>query len=188
MTLDLEIRRNLFHLIFGVAIAFYVLFVGRSISIISFAVGILICVFFADCLQRMKIPVLNWIIKKMEREGQIPGGGVLTFFIGSLIITSVPWFSMETVFIAIVLTAVIDSFTVFIGKYYGKVIIYQDKNFLGTFAGFLAGTLAVSPFLTIYQAAIVCLSGSIVELFLPYDNITIPITTATVLTILTTLI
>ncbi len=180
--LDLEFRRNLFHLFLGIFIAIFVLFAGSSISVVFFSILLLICLLFSDLLQEHGVPGLNFIIDKFERRDQIPGEGVITFFVGALIVTSI--FPSNIAFISILLVSVIDSFTVLVGRKYGWITICEDKNLTGTFAGFLVGFLFIYPFLEPLHALIVAFAGSVSELFCPYDNIAIQVVTAVILAIL----
>lgn len=182
MSISLEFRRNLFHLTMGILIAFSILYVPREVAIIGFGTGLLLCVAISERLKVSNLPIFDLFVDKMEREGKRPGSGVITFFIGSLIAVSV--FSTYIAFVSILLVAIIDSFTVIIGKRFGKIKIYKDKSLRGFLAGFLMGLMISVVLLPVHHAIIVCLAASLTELYIPHDNISIPVVSGTVLTLI----
>lgn len=184
--MDLELRRNLFHLVIGVAVAIFVAEVGRKISIMLFSIALISGLILSEILEDNRIPVFSFFIDKFERQGQKPGIGVLTFFAGSLATLIV--FKLEIAFIAILLLAFIDSFATILGKAFGKIKIYGEKTLTGSLGGFIVGLAVAAPFLSPIQLIVACGAGSLSELLLPYDNLSIPLAVGVALGITTILI
>lgn len=166
----------------GIAIAFSILYIPRRIAILSFGIGLLLSVVISERLKICNLPVFDLFINTMERKDERPCKGVITFFIGSLIAVTV--FSTYTAFISILLVSIIDSFTVMIGKRFGKIKLYKEKTFRGSLAGFIMGLLISSVLLPIHHAVVVCLACSLAELYLPYDNVSIPVVAGITLTLI----
>jgi len=87
--LDFEIRRKLFHALFGLFLIFILFYSGRN-SLIFFltiflVIGSTIIILMG---QDRKIPIADWFEKTFEREDvRFPGYGAFWYVVGTLILS-----------------------------------------------------------------------------------------------------
>lgn len=179
----LEVRRQLFHLFFGIFTVILLLygFIDKWFILYLILIGLII----SFLSKKIKIPVIHWFLKKYERPEEIkkfPGRGVITYLIGAFLVTYL--FSMEIAMASILVLAFGDSISHLFGIHYGKRKLFlNDKKFLeGSIAGLLAAFFGALVFLPWYEAFFAALFGMIaevVELKLGADrvddNIVIPL-------------
>ena len=179
-----EIKRNIFHLIFGVVLAYLVLFLGDKPSIVLFGTCIVLGLVVSEImLRKIHIPVFSFFISIMERKDARPGQGAIHFLAGAFI--ALLFFGTEIVFISLLILALADSFSTIVGIWIGKIKIYKKRTLEGTTAGFIVAFGVCLFYLPVIIALYACLVGSIVELFSPIDdNIAIPPITGVALFIL----
>ncbi|MBS3060404.1 MAG: hypothetical protein J4432_02750 [DPANN group archaeon] len=176
-----EIKRNVFHLVFGLFIA-YLIFIFDRTELINLLSGMLIIAILVsrEAKFNKRIPVVSWLLKNFERKRVWPGTGAITFITGALV--SLLFFPKDAVFIAMIILAIGDSFSTIFGKIYGKHKIHGKKTLEGFLAGFFGSFIAVSFIITPIVAFITCFAAALIELFAVLDdNLLVPITVSALL-------
>lgn len=190
--IELETRRNLFHLILGLLLVagLYYNLLDVWIMLAVVVVGFLL----STASRKRPVPLIHWFLQRFERredvEGGIPGRGALFFFVGLLLALAL--FEHEVVLASVTIFVLADSISPLVGVKVGKVRHpLSDKKFLeGSIAGFifafLGAMLFVSPleallatFFAVVVEAIDTVKGRRIE-----DNITIPLVAGLVMTLL----
>lgn len=183
-TMKREIRRNVFHLAFGLILAYLIVLLGTGYSIIVFGTCIVLGLIISEMMtKKVYVPVFSFFIRIMERKNVRPGAGVIHFISGGFI--ALVFFGSEIAFISMLILAFADSFSTIVGLWIGKIRIYKKRTLEGTTAGFVIAFVACTFYLPALTAFYACLVGSFVELFSPIDdNIAIPPVVGAVLFIL----
>ncbi|GEM_PF-593473 len=167
-----EIKRQAFHLVFGVFLAFFILYLGRDVSLTLLATGIMLSVYVSRLSKKQRVPVISWFLETFERKHASPGGGLITACIGGFI--SLALFGAFAAFVSILLLAYVDSFSTVIGKSYGRTKLLGKKTLEGFVGGMIAGFFIASIFLPGHIAAVAAFVAAVVELLPGDDNISIP--------------
>lgn len=177
----LEVRRQIFHLLLGVAIV-----ILYSLEILT--INMLFAIFFIGFVislasRKCKIPVIHWFLKNFEREKEFkenPGKGTLMYIAGVLI--ALLLFKESIALAAIMILAVGDSVAHMIGKYFGRYRLKNAKHIEGTVAGIFFASVAASMFVkptTAFLASTVAMVAEAVELrigrMIIDDNLAIPV-------------
>lgn len=185
---NLEIRRQIFHILLGVSLVillnnkliidwhiFWLLALGIAISWLSL---------------RFRIPVIAWFLDKFERKQVRPGKGVITYFIGVLL--ALKLFPFDIAMASILILALGDGVSSLIGPF-GKLKtkLSDKKLFEGTFMGGLLGATAALFFVApveAFLASFVAMFFEAMEIRLNQkilnDNVIVPIVAGTVITLL----
>jgi len=174
----METRRQIFHILIGLTtIAFLFLF-GRTITIVSIFITILLGLLVINQLYLgRKIHLIQWFISNFERKNvDFPGWGSACYATGVLLLCCF-LADINEIAASILIIALGDGLATIIGKM-GKISILYNKNkkiegSAAFFIGSLTGYLFIGP-LIIPAAAI----SMIVE-SMPInidDNISLPIT------------
>jgi len=134
-----EPLRKAVHLIFGLAIACFILFSERRLALYALVIALFLGFILSDALSRgYTIPMVSTIIATLERRDVFPGKGALFFALGALF--SLTFFPKEVTFIGLVVLALLDSVTTLVGLRFGRTRIYNHKSIEATLAGFAATT------------------------------------------------
>jgi dolichol kinase len=189
--IDLETRRNLFHL--GLGVSVLVLFYFDLVNAWSLMGALLIGFLVSLTSRRKRIPVIGWFLEHFEREEVIdafPGKGAFFITLGFLL--SIALFPKDIALAAIAILTFGDSVCYLFGTKAGRIKHpLCDKKFIeGNIFGFLAAVLAASIFVSPLEAflasafamtmeAIDSIKGTRIE-----DNITIPIVAGGTITLL----
>ena len=183
--MELELKRNAFHLVLGCILAVVVLTIEKEYSLYLFAFSLIIGYALSErIMQGKRVFFLEPFLDNFEREEERPGKGALHFFIGAFI--SLVFFPKEIVFISILILAFDDSFSTVFGQIYGRIKIKKAKTFEGFLAGFGACLVVTRFFVPLHVALIACFIAAVVELYsFLDDNITIPVSTSLIIYILT---
>ncbi|MBD3203100.1 hypothetical protein GF327_02310 [Candidatus Woesearchaeota archaeon] len=193
--MDLEVKRQIFHMIVGVIIVF-VLNINSDIVDKYFEIVLLIIIitglFLSMVSKRIKIPVFSDLLKEFDRKSDIrefPGKGPFYYLVG--VYFTVMIFSTDIASAAILILAFGDSISHLIGKYFGKtkMIIHPEKLLEGTIAGIIAATLFSSIFVGIISGFIAStitmfIEAAELEYFKIDDNFFIPVLAGLILSIL----
>lgn len=161
----LEIRRQLFHLLFGLLLVFllYTEFIDAFIVFMMLIAGVGVSVLSRE----INIPVVSWFLQRFERPEDIrkfPGKGAIFFLIGVLIVLVLP-FGKNTALAAITILALGDSVSHIVGRFYGRTQHPLNKKLMleGTLAGVMAGFLGAVLFVSIIEAFLASLFAMIAE-------------------------
>ena len=170
-----EPLRKAVHLIFGLAIACFILFSERKLALYALVIALFLGFILSDALSRgYTIPGVSKIIATLERRDVLPGKGALFFALGALF--SLTFFPKEVTFIGLVVLALLDSVTTLVGVRFGRTRIYNHKSLEGTLAG-VAVTGAALCFLVPSAVALATAAvTALAELISPVDdNLVIPV-------------
>ena len=187
----LEVRRQIFHLFFGILIVILLMFgfIDKWLLFYLIIMGIII----SFLSKRIKIPIIYWFLENFERPQDLkrfPGKGVITFLIGAFLVTL--FFSMDIAMPAILVLALGDSVSHIFGIHYGKrKHLLNNKKFIeGSIAGFIAAFIGALIFVPWHEAFFAALFAMIVEAIeikigaeQVDDNIVIPLVAAIVITV-----
>ncbi len=185
----LELRRQIFHMIFGLLIVFAVKWQVVPIwCLLVIAVG---GIFFSFLSLRVNVPVLEYFLKRFERKYLMkvfPGRGAFFFVLASWL--TLYLFDFYVALSAILILALMDSSAHFVGKYWGKTPNPFNPNKhlegfgVGLVAGFLGAVFFVPPWIALCGAVV----GSTIEVFEIElgnhkidDNLTIPLASGLVM-------
>lgn len=189
----LEIRRQVFHLLFGCLLVFlFKFYLLTTDTLFLLIVLMLIMIYF---LRRYHRPsFLHQTLSFFEREKHIarfPARGILFFTIGSFL--SFLLFPDAIALASIIVLSLGDSVTNVVGRYFGKLEIFYNpkKHWEGTIAGIFFATLGASFFLPLWVAFVSATGALLIETcdfsFLGIeidDNLTIPLITGGIASLL----
>src|SRR3989338_8124706 len=117
MITEFEIRRNIFHIFYGIIILMSVYLDILTVFHLLMILGLGIVISFFSTLY--KIPVIQWFIDRFERQHAIPGWGALTFLTGCIIVLFL--FEKNTAYAGIMVLTFGDSFSHLAGMSFGKL-------------------------------------------------------------------
>lgn len=142
-----EVRRNIFHLFYGLI---YVLFIYFDVfKLIHLLLLLLIGTFIALASLRYKLPFVSWFLEKFERPNNFPGKGALTFLVG--VIFAVALFEKPIALAAIMILTIGDSISHIVGRFYGNLknplnnLRYIEGTLIGALLASFGAMLFVSP-------------------------------------------
>ncbi|MBI2105519.1 hypothetical protein HYT56_01635 [Candidatus Woesearchaeota archaeon] len=143
MDKNLELKRQIFHLLLGIII---VALLYREVLNIKSLFFLLLAGFVLSLLsKKYRLFGINWFLKNFDREKEtLPGYGALTYFLGSIIVLGL--FEKEIALASIMVLALGDSFC-HLGRF-GKISNPFNKNKLleGTIIGIVFGAFGAAFF------------------------------------------
>src|SRR3989338_653843 len=159
-----ETHRQVFHILFGLAIVILLLygFLNKETILGLILIGTIL----SFLSRRMKVPIIYNLLQKFEREAEIkkfPGKGIIFYLIG--IYASLVLFPMEVAMASIMVLALGDSISHLYGLHYGKTRhpLSKTKFLEGTIAGLVAGFIGALIFLPLHEAFFASLAAIIIE-------------------------
>ena len=135
--------------------------------------------------------IFTWFFHHFEREHAKEGHGALSYAWGCFF--TVLFFNANTAYAAILMLALGDSVSHYVGRFYGKIKhpLNKKKRAEGIIAGIMAafaGAVIFIPAATAFGAALVIMNAEAIEWKLGKykidDNLWIPLTGAVVITII----
>ncbi len=184
------IARKIIHYLSALIPTTYI-FLEKSLIIKLLIVGSIIVV-FSDILRmtspkgkKLYFKLFGWMTKKQELKQEFTGASYL--LIGSLITVLI--FEKNIAILALIFLTIGDPTACLVGQFFGKIKTFQKKTLEGTIGlitiGFLVSLLITK--IPVFYKILAAITAGIVEM-LPIkinDNITVPLTTGFVLTLLT---
>ncbi|MEK6983072.1 MAG: diacylglycerol/polyprenol kinase family protein [Nanoarchaeota archaeon] len=162
---SLEFRRQIFHLLLGVAIVFLIKFgaISKNIILAIIVIGLLLSHLIK---KKTKIPIVYQLLRKFERDEELnrfPGRGIIFYFIGIYFVMLL--FTKEIVMASIMVLALGDSISHLYGLHFGKIKhpLSRTKFLEGTVAGVFAGFIGASAFVPWHEAFFASLAAMTVE-------------------------
>lgn len=164
MNKNIEPKRQLFHMLFGIIIVVLLIYGLLRITHLFFLVVIGIMLSFLS--KKFKIPIIFWFLENFEREKDLkefPGKGVIFYLIGVFLVLS--FFPLDIAMPSILILAFGDSVSRLFGIRYGKTRHFlTDKKFLeGFIAGLIAGFIGAKVFLPWHEALIASFFAMLAE-------------------------
>jgi len=183
-----EKKRQLIHLLLGIAYITIVFFLPKEHSLIAllgiFAVGSLVSYTHAHV---RPIPFLNNILAKVEREKEtsIPGRAALSFTLG-IILSAIIFYSFGKMVLlgAVIALTFGDGFSTIIGKSIGKRKTFDNKTLEGTIGGIIVAAIVLSLFFKPEVAIATAIFAMLAEYTPINDNYAIPLVSGLVLVFL----
>ena len=185
----LELRRQTFHMIFGLLVVFALKWQVIPIwFLLVIALGGILLSFLS---LRMRVPVVSYFLERFERKYLLrvfPGRGAFFFVLASWL--TLYLFDFYIALSAILILALMDSSAHFVGKYWGKIPnpLNRRKHLEGFFVGLLAGFLGALFFVPPVVALWGAVAGSVIEIFEIKigqhkidDNLTVPLASGLVM-------
>ena len=190
---EVELRRQLFHAVAGMAIAYLMLTTQRVnvIATLGLSILLLICLSIyrghrikfsrymgIEQLYRLE----DWFerrILEFERPGEFPLRGALFFLVGSFIVFEI--FPLRAAVGAVLVLAIADAASTLVGSAFGrhKLPFNREKSWEGSFAFFFGSMVALFGFMHPFSAAILSLAAMFAEMMPRIDdNITVPLVVA----------
>jgi|TARA_Y100000310_G_scaffold344824_2_gene459796 dolichol kinase len=188
MLTKLEIKRQVFHIFFGIflVLLLHFDFVDYLFLLIFFIIGLILSL----SSKNIKIPLIHNFLKTFDREKDLetfPGKGAIFYVLGAFIV--VLFFPKDIALASIMILALGDSISRLIGPYGYLQHPFHNKKFLeGAVAGIIAGFLGALFFVSWIPALI----ASTISMFLEGldlrikkfkidDNLLIPVVAAAVM-------
>ncbi len=186
MITSLEFRRQVLHILFGIALIYLINFGYLDAERIFLIIGL--GLFIVHLYKKKhKVPLIHRLLHLFEREKQIqkfPGQGVVFYLLG--VFTVLVLFPFEIAIASVAILAFGDAVSNIIGYNFGSIrILFKPKKSIeGTLAGIIAGFLAAVFFTTLHPVALLVASSfamlaeipNIKILNLPIDdNLVIPL-------------
>lgn len=189
----LELRRQVFHAVFGLILAFLIKW---AVIPIWFLLLVSLGGLFISVLSlKFRLPLVSYFLKRFERPRllkRFPGRGAF-FFVFSAWLTFV-LFDFYIALSAVLILALMDSTAHIVGKYWGKIPnpLNRKKHLEGFFIGYLAGVFGALFFMPFQVALFGAFIGSFIEIFdvrlSKYkidDNLLVPTLSALAMSIIT---
>ncbi|RME55272.1 hypothetical protein D6777_01105 [Candidatus Woesearchaeota archaeon] len=160
---SLEIKRQLFHLIFSIilVILIYLDIVGPVVLSSVLIIGLVLSYLSIE----HKLPAISWLLNVFERDNvNFPGEGAFYLILGITIV--VLFFPLNIALASIMILALGDSFANLLGRAYGKKP-FAHKTLVGTTAGIFFGFWGAM----IFVEPLVALLGSGITMLLEAFNL-----------------
>ena len=159
-----ELRRQLFHILFGLIIVILIFF--SILNKITFTLLLIAAVVICIVSRRRKIPGIYWFFKTFERDIEtihFPGKGALFFLIGSYIVLML--FPKDIAMASITILTFGDAISHIVGCYGSmKNPLCRKKYLEGFIAGFITSFIFSYPILhNVLEAAIASFVGMVAE-------------------------
>ena len=164
MNNGIEAKRQLFHMLMGIAIVALLIYGLINKNHIFFLIVIGIIISFLS--KKREIPVICWFLKNFDREKDLksfPGKGAIFYLIGVFLVLS--FFPFGIAMSAILVLALGDSASHLFGVSHGKIRHpFTDKKFLeGMIVGFIAAFIGALVFLPWHEALIASFFAMLAE-------------------------
>lgn len=189
---ELELRRQIAHIITGFSIIFVVKY--NLLSLNGLLIILIVGGILSFVMRTREVPIATPILRWFEREKYIkkfPGRGSFFFVLGSFL--SLVFFQQEIAFAAIAIMSIGDAVNNIVGTYFGKILIFYNKkkHIEGLIVAILTGTIAGLHFVPFMPALIATTIAMVIET-IPFaigpheidDNIVIPLVASATLSFL----
>jgi dolichol kinase len=185
MDIKLEFRRQIAHMLLGLAVIYVYLFTNIS-PFWLLGLGVISEILFL-INKRMKLPFVDFLVQKFERRDDIdhfPGRGFITFMLGCAL--TLMAFRKDIAFAAILVLSFGDSVSNLVGKTFGQIYhspwLSPHKTIEGSFAGWLVAFNLAMFFVSPLEALVAASLGMMIEVIeirhkwvSIEDNLTIPL-------------
>jgi len=174
--INLEARRQLFHILVGLVIIMFLSVLGRTeTSLFLFAIAVL-GVYLINRIRHKRIFIFSKMLEIFERQEHLetPGKGAFYLVLGSFL--TVIFFPLNVSLPAILIVSISDAVSTLTAQLWGRRKLVGDKTFEGSFAFLTVSFLILKLFFGLYTSIFVSIIATLIELFAPIDdNLTIPL-------------
>jgi len=179
LPLKKEIARQFFHMLFGIGVLmmYYYFNAAGMAEIINIClfIGFVAGLYLLSLkLSRKEIPLVDGLLKEMERPSTIQGYGSFWYVIGLLFILSFLNNPLE-VMAAVFIMSVSDGVSTLIGRYGKRRLFYNKKKTLEGSVAFFLCSLFTYPILGPISIILALLATIVESIPILDDNITLPI-------------
>ncbi len=189
--MNIETKRNLFHLVLGLLIVILLSF--RLINIWAMLLVTVVGLLLSGASRKRPVPVISWFLQRFERQenmSTIPGRGALFFFVGLLLAMAL--FQDDIVLASVTIFVLADSISPLVGVKIGRIRhpLSNEKFLEGSIAGFAFAFIGAMLFVPIFEAGLAAFFAVAVEAIDTVkgrrieDNITIPLVAGLVMTLM----
>jgi len=191
--LDFELKRQLLHLLLGIAIVYF--FYAGWLKAWMLFIAIILGLILSLISRKRKLPIISSLLSILERKEDInkfPGKGLIAYLVGSFLAMVV--FQRDIASASIMILALGDSISRLVGPF-GKIKHpFDNTKFVeGLVAGALAAFIGARFFVKPAEAIIASIIAMFLEGMNPIigkykinDNITIPIVAGAVIWVIRT--
>lgn len=185
----LELRREILHILIGIAALLLILF--KIINPLIIFIILCIAIVLSLISLKINVPIISWFLDNFEREkdkNQLPGRGFLFAVAGTLL--ALQLFPQNIALASIIILIFADPTSHIVGKLFGKTNHFFDKkkNIEGHLSGFIVSSILASFFVPIALAIAGSLTAMLFESIIIEiqkiqldDNLMIPLTAGTVM-------
>lgn len=170
----LELKRQLFHLLLGVAIAGAVYALKPVIGLLILAplIGALSLMYWIG-KAKVDIKVANHLLYHLERPGERPFKGAMMFGLG--VIAPIALLNVDYGCAVILIFAFGDCFATLVGRRYGRIRL-GHKSLEGSAAFMISAMIPSAMLVGPSHAMILSFSGAVIELLFSEvdDNVSVP--------------
>jgi len=181
-----ELKRQLIHVLAGTVVIWFVLYLGRTNALLIASLIFLIGLIISILLKRgWEIPIASDLIgfAGREKEKHFPAVGALMFFAG-IILTMAFFENMGVILGALIVAVYGDGASTLVGKAIGSIKTIRGLTVEGTIGGILVAYLLLVAIFDIVPAIAASIFGMLAEMLPLDDNLSIPLVSAIVLSIL----
>ncbi|MFA4890958.1 MAG: hypothetical protein WC604_01205 [Candidatus Gracilibacteria bacterium] len=188
-----ELLRKSWHFFAGIALivaySLGVLYLGRELSLAALVLILLVVMLFEHIRLEYRPRVLRLVDVLFRKKEFNKPSAMMAFMLSGIIVFAV--FDYWIAFTAMMMMVVGDSLSAAAGMMFGSRKIRRNKTYVGTFAGLIANLFAGAVIMWEYPLVFVgmALTATIIETLTNKldDNLTVPISTAFVGFLITTL-
>lgn len=177
---NLDLQRKFLHLFGGTVFVAILLFVELELAKLL-SLALLVATFFISMWIKsdVRVPIFYNLAESLGRSNErLPGESVLQFFLATTVLFFV--FNDKVLALSGVAATVFgDGAAAIFGKLLGKTKIYKSKTLEGTLSMLVAAFAALYFFQPLQIAFVAAFLATLTEVFLPDDNLSIPIVVAT---------
>jgi dolichol kinase len=165
-----ELKRQLFHIFFGILILLLVLFVQHKTVLIILLALLIIAIIIAIISVKIRILPVRWLLGAMGRETdeKFPGKGFIFFLAGCLLVLKI--FSQDIALASIAVLTFGDSVSTLVGclkgdlgKKYNSSLFNRYKAVYGTLIGIVVSFPIAMLFISPLYALVASVIGMLAE-------------------------
>lgn len=171
---DLETRRKVFHLFALLLWLFPLKFFPTLILYLTFFLVLTVNYLTVKGFGRQRLHFYYKFIYWLEREKNLSRPAYQALWANLGIFLSFLLFGREGALVGVLVLAVGDAFAGFVGRHWGRTKM-GDKSLEGSLAFFLSSFVVLLPLTGLFQALVIALVCSLVELLPFEDNFTVPL-------------
>ena len=188
-THEFEVKRKVFHMIFGVSII-AVMYLFKDMGQLFLLTFLAMCMVVSHLYNKIRLPIVRYFIEGFGRRAEtdsFPGKGGILFLATALVLFTI--MPIEYAAASVMILALGDTFANIVGRLFGKTYMpfSEEKKLEGTMAGINAATIGASIFVPVLMAFIASFIAMLVESVDTNwldDNITVPLVAAIVLSLI----
>ena len=166
----LELKRQIFHIFFGILVLLFMEFFQRRLVLITLLSVLIVSILFSLISTKKRVPVASFLLDKMGRSAdeKFPGKGFIFFIAGALLAFKI--FPQDIALASIAILTFGDSVSTLVGslnnglgKKYNTKVFGRYKAIYGTLIGILVSFPFACLFIGPLYAALASAAGMLAE-------------------------